>query len=79
MSINSTQLAALPPEYLAEDISGTLMGVAILFLVLQTIIFILYYTTQYIHRTHRGVETWFLIPFSFTTCTAQCINGLCTY
>lgn len=75
--MNPAQLAALPPEYLAEDISFRLRVVAILFLVLLTIILSLYYTARYIQGNTKGFDFWFLIPMSFLNCTALCINALC--
>ncbi|KAJ3579325.1 hypothetical protein NPX13_g1240 [Xylaria arbuscula] len=58
-------LASLPPEYLAVDTHLKLLHTSIAFIVLTTVIYILFLVSRIFCAQRNGWETWVLYPISY--------------
>ena len=76
MAVDPAVLAALPPEYLAEDDSAPLFHLSIVFAVLQTLFFVLFYVSRYLNKNTGGADFWFLIPIAYLACMMHSIDGI---
>lgn len=66
-------------EYLAEDISGRLLGVTISFMIIQTIFITLYYISNRIKKPSIGPEVYCFMLLGYLFCTANCTIGIRMY
>jgi predicted membrane protein len=77
MTARAAATSALSPEYLAEDDSAPLYHLSIVFAILQTIFFVLFYISRYLNNNINGADVWFLIPIAYLACMMHSIDGIC--
>lgn len=70
------QLLALGPEFLAEDVTYKLINSSVAFLVVQTVVFVMYMSSRMIHGTGNGWTTWLLVPASYICVLALSVSGI---
>jgi len=73
---NLTALALLPQSYLEESIGHPIVVVSSVFLVLQTLAVVLYYTSRWLRKSLNSIECYFLMPVAFLFTTGVCINAI---
>ena len=61
----AVDLSQFSPEYLAENRSGTLLGMSIAFVVLETIFIVLLHTSRYVarERPNRWMEFFMTLTY----------------
>lgn len=69
-------LAKLPKAYLEEDIGPRLVGFAVAFIVLQTALVPLFYTSRWLTKTLHGVECWLFMPIGYLANISVCICSI---
>jgi hypothetical protein len=69
------ELAALSPEFLAEDNSAGIYHVTIPFLVIETIVFVLFIIARLFYAERNYWETWVFHPLSYIANLGLCITS----
>ncbi|KAL9115409.1 MAG: hypothetical protein Q9227_000730 [Pyrenula ochraceoflavens] len=75
-AMTPAQLAKLPPEYLAEDRSQSLLHLCIAFIVVETIFFGIFVASRVVLKNYRGIETWCFMPLAYIFGLGCCILGI---
>lgn len=77
-TLTPDELRALPPEFLAENNnSQRLIDTSIAFIVIPTIIYVLFLFSRTLCARRNGWETWVLYPLSYLLTIGVCILGIC--
>lgn len=63
-------------EYSAKDYSPYLFRVGILFLVLQSVFFVLFIVSRVVSKTATGIDFWLLIPIAYIFAILNCAFNL---
>jgi hypothetical protein len=70
-------MAKLPKSYLQEYIGERLTIVSVIFLVVQTIAVVLFYSSRNITRTLKGIDCWLFMPLGYVFSAGLCLCGIC--
>jgi hypothetical protein len=80
VTMTPEQLMALPPEYMAEvnPNAHQLFNTSVGFIVVDTVILILFIISTRMAREPSPVELYFLIPVGYLTVIGNALIGICT-
>jgi hypothetical protein len=76
-------MSAMPPRPRASPVSElgeTLVNLAVAFIIIQTIVLILFYSSRYVNVKHiSGVEMKYFMPLGYIFCAGNAVATICTF
>ncbi|OTA59690.1 hypothetical protein K449DRAFT_435947 [Hypoxylon sp. EC38] len=76
METTLQESSGLPPDFIAIDDHQKLMNASVVFMLVTTVIYILFNTSRLLHAERNGWETWTLYPLSYICSLAISIIGI---